>query len=45
MTAGGKPEQVEKAKKTLINAVIGMIIVISSFAIANFVVSSLTGGQ
>lgn len=45
MTAGGKPEQVEKAKKTMVNAVVGMVIILSSFALTNFVVRAITGGQ
>jgi cysteine-rich repeat protein len=41
MTAGGNPERVERAKKFLINGVIGMIIAFSSLSIATFVISSL----
>jgi cysteine-rich repeat protein len=42
-TAGGEETKLEKAKKTLKNAVIGLVIVIFSFAIAQFVLSALTG--
>lgn len=42
MMAGGNAEQIETAKKWMINAVIGLIIVLSSFAIASFVLSRLT---
>ena len=42
MTAAGRPDQVDKAKKILINAVIGLIIILMSWSIATFVISSLT---
>ncbi|MBU0648787.1 hypothetical protein KJ969_01610 [Patescibacteria group bacterium] len=41
MTAGGDEEKVEKAKKILINAVIGLAIILTSFAITQFVLNSL----
>jgi hypothetical protein len=41
MTAGGNEEQVDNAKKILINAVIGLLIILASFAIATFVLNSL----
>ncbi len=41
MTAAGKEDQIEKAKKTLINAVIGLIIVLSSWGITRFVLQKL----
>ncbi|MBU1132641.1 TrbC/VirB2 family protein [Patescibacteria group bacterium] len=44
MTAGGDTEQVKKAKSWMINAVIGMIIILSSYAIADFVISKLAEG-
>ncbi|MBU1783548.1 hypothetical protein KKA77_03115 [Patescibacteria group bacterium] len=49
MTAGGEEDKVEKAKKILIGAVIGIIICLSSFAIASFILNKLleatgTGG-
>ncbi len=37
MTAGGNPENVAKAKKRLINAVIGLIIILASWTISYFV--------
>ncbi len=43
MTAGGKPDQLEKAKKMLINAVIGLVLILAAYAISNFVVSSIVG--
>jgi len=41
MTAGGNPESVKKAKSMLINAIVGVVILAASFAITQFVVSSL----
>ena len=41
VTAGGNEEQVAKAKKIITYAVIGLIIVILSFAIVQFVASVL----
>lgn len=43
MTSGGDAEQVEKAKKWIRNAIIGLIIIVSSFAITAFVINMLTG--
>ncbi len=48
MTAGGNDEQVGKARKILIQAVIGLAIILSAWAITNFVLSNLykaTTGQ
>lgn len=41
MTAGGDSQKVERAKRVLVNAVIGLIIIFSSYAIAAFVVREL----
>lgn len=41
MTAGGDSKKVEEAKSRLINAVIGLAIVISAYALASFVVKNL----
>ena len=41
MTAGGNEENVEKAKKLIIAGVIGLAIILSAYAIARFVVTSL----
>jgi Zn-dependent protease with chaperone function len=41
MTAGGNEEKVGKAKKLLMAGVIGLAIILSAYAIARFVVSSL----
>ena len=37
MTAGGNTKQVDKAKKILINALIGLVIIVLSFAIVTYV--------
>lgn len=41
MTAGGKPDQVDKAKDQLKNAVIGLAIVVSAYALSRFIIDSL----
>lgn len=41
MTAGGNEESVEKAKKTLINAIIGLVVVLASYALTRFIVQVL----
>jgi hypothetical protein len=43
MTAGGEEDKVSQAKSLLSNAVIGLAIVLSSYAIAYFVFRSLLG--
>lgn len=48
MTAGGDSKKVEKARAILINAVIGLVITLSAYAIATFVLNLLsdaTGGS
>ncbi len=42
MTAGGAPEKVESAKKTIRNAVIGLLIIASAWAITAFILNALT---
>ncbi|MEA3248931.1 MAG: pilin [Patescibacteria group bacterium] len=44
MTAGGNEEQVGEAKKIIISGVIGLIIILSAYAIANFVVGAIIQG-
>ncbi len=44
MTAEGVPEKIERAKKLLISALIGLVIILSAFAIASFVLSRLVAG-
>ncbi|MFA6447767.1 MAG: hypothetical protein WCW31_05995, partial [Patescibacteria group bacterium] len=41
MTAGGDAAKTEKAKKYLINSIIGLIIIISAWAIATFAINAL----
>jgi amino acid transporter len=43
MTAGGEEEKVRKAKSTITNAVIGLIIIVASYAITYFVFNVLPG--
>lgn len=45
MTAHGKEDQVKKAQETIIAAVIGIIVVLASYAITNFVFSSVSSGS
>ncbi len=41
ITAGGDAEKATKGRTALINAIIGIIIILAAFAIANFVATSL----
>ncbi|HBF66933.1 MAG TPA: hypothetical protein DDW36_00740 [Candidatus Magasanikbacteria bacterium] len=41
MTAGGNDEQIEKAKGWIFSGIIGLAIILSAFAIAQFVISKL----
>ncbi len=41
MTAGGNDEKVKSARKVMVSGIIGLVIVISSFAIAQFILSSV----
>lgn len=43
MTAGGEAEKVDKAKKILLNGVIGLAIILMSWAITTFIISALLG--
>ena len=45
MTAGGNEEKIIKGKKTMINGVIGIAIILSSFAIVQFLINMLGGGS
>lgn len=42
MTAGGDDKKVEKARKILTNAVIGLVITLSAYAISTFILNLLT---
>ncbi|MFH1522984.1 MAG: fibronectin type III domain-containing protein [Patescibacteria group bacterium] len=41
MTAGGNQEKIDKAKKILIGAIIGLVIILSSFAIVTFIINRM----
>ncbi len=43
MTSAGDPAKVEKAKKVLLNAIIGLIIILLAFVIVSFVIRSIQG--
>ncbi len=43
LTASGEPGKIEKGKKTLIWATIGIGVLFGSFALANFVITGLAG--
>ncbi len=42
MTSGGEEDKINKAKKILINGVIGLVIILSAFAITKFVLNKLS---
>lgn len=42
MTSGGKEEKVTDARKTLINLIIGLVIILSAWSIVNFVIKALS---
>ncbi len=44
MTAGGNEDQVGEAKKIIVSGVIGLIIIMSAYAIATFVVNAIING-
>jgi len=43
MTAGGNDQQIEKARKILINSIIGLAIVLLAYAISVFVIGQFSG--
>ncbi len=43
MTAGGDAEKVQKAQGTIRNAIIGLILIVSAFAITNFIIGFFAG--
>jgi len=45
MTAGGNEEKVKKAKRILRDALIGLIIILASFSITQFILSQLQGAM
>jgi hypothetical protein len=44
MTSGGNAEKIDKAKRILINGVIGLLIILSSYAIARFILTEGSDG-
>ena len=44
ITAGGNEEASDSAKKTIVNAIIGIVIIILSFVIVRVISNALTGG-
>jgi len=42
MVSGGDEEKISSAKKTLVNAIIGVLIMLSAYSIVNFVLNTLT---
>lgn len=43
MTSGGNEDKIAEAKKLISAGVVGLVIVLAAYAIASFVVNSLTG--
>ncbi|NUM25724.1 MAG: TrbC/VirB2 family protein [Candidatus Buchananbacteria bacterium] len=43
MTSGGNADKIDTAKRTLRNAVIGLVIIFSAFAIVSFIIGALEG--
>jgi len=41
LTSAGEPEKIKKAKDLLIAAIIGLVIILTSFAIASFIIGSI----
>ncbi len=43
MTAGGNEDKVKKAKQLIFSGIIGLVIILSAFAIASFVIEQISG--
>ncbi len=43
MTSAGNEQKVDDAKKTLVNAVIGLVIILSAFLIVSFIINKISG--
>jgi len=41
VTAGGNPEQIEMAKTTIVNAIIGLVVILVSYLIVQFIMTQL----
>ncbi len=42
MTAGGNEDKVKIAKRLIVQGIIGLVVILSAFAIASFVINSIT---
>lgn len=42
--SGGNPEQVKKGQKTIIWAIVGLVVVLSSYGVMEFIFNALTTG-
>ncbi|TSC75792.1 MAG: membrane protein of unknown function [Parcubacteria group bacterium Gr01-1014_31] len=42
MTSGGDPQKIDEAKRTLINAALGLLVIFMAFAIVSFVIRALS---
>jgi len=45
MSAGGNEEQAEKGRKTIVNFVLGLVVIILAYAIVTILISTLTGAD
>jgi hypothetical protein len=45
MAAGGNEEMSEKGKKTIINFVLGLVVIILAYTLVTVIASTLTGGD
>lgn len=41
VTAGGNPEQIEMAKTTIVNAIIGLVVILISYLIVQFIMTQI----
>ena len=44
MTSGGNADKISQAKKIIISAVIGLLLILTSYGIASFIINNLIGG-
>lgn len=45
LTSGGNEEQAEKGKKTLINAIIGIVVIVMSYVVINVIVNMVSSNS
>lgn len=43
MTSGGEEEKVKKAKKLMISGIVGMVIIVSAYAVTSYLMNNLLG--